>query len=360
MKDCLVWREDYAKMQLTFDKEVWKRILLFSVLVFSIFALGYYFKNIFFNVAIAISIAIMFSPFMKILQRHGFSKLQSLLIVLTATSIACTLLFLIFIPLIISEFNILITDYPDVLDTFVARVDNFLRQYSLDLGSLMAEYRVNERTTSYLTDILAAIMPFFINFVFIVPITASIFLLEGHAIKRSFLGMIPNEYFELTVNIVGDIENDLSDFIRAKGVETLIIGVISVIGYYVIGLPGALIFGIFAGVMNIIPYFGPLIGAIPPFIIAFVLSSGNYTLMVNFVIVALAVQLIDNLVVIPFIVSKIVHMHAITSILILFIFGSLFGPVGMIISIPVYNILKIIFREVYSGLVVIQKYKNSI
>ena len=122
---------------------------------------------------------------------------------------------------------------------------------------------------------------------------------------------------------------------------SLIVTFFTFIGLLISGISSPLLFAIFCGITNIVPYFGPYIGGIPTIIVAFSINPmcGIITL-----ITILLVQVIEGNIINPIIVGKATDIHPITIIIGLLIFQHYFGIVGMIIATPVIGAIKILFN----------------
>ena len=110
----------------------------------------------------------------------------------------------------------------------------------------------------------------------------------------------------------------MGGFIRARFLEAAIVGAVVGIGLQVAGFPYASLLGLFAGLTNLIPYLGPLIGAVPAILIALISEDGLIasTMSLNLIIITAIyffAQLIDIVFIIPFVVAKIVNLHVISS-----------------------------------------------
>jgi predicted PurR-regulated permease PerM len=134
----------------------------------------------------------------------------------------------------------------------------------------------------------------------------------------------------------------------------------------ILGVKNALLIGFFGGLMNIIPYLGPVIGAILGIIIGITtnLSLGIYTdLLILSAQIAgsfVVANLIDNLVLQPLIYSNSVKAHPLEIFLVIMLGASLAGIPGMILAIPSYTVLRIIAKEFFNGLRVVQKLTERI
>ena len=112
---------------------------------------------------------------------------------------------------------------------------------------------------------------------------------------------------------------------------------ISSIGLWFVGLKAPLLFGLFCGITNIIPYLGPYLGGIPAVIVGFTQST---TIGILTLVVIAVIQLLEGNLLQPLILSKTTKLHPITIILGLLIFGYFFNIVGMIISTPIIAALE--------------------
>ena len=117
----------------------------------------------------------------------------------------------------------------------------------------------------------------------------------------------------------------------------------------IIGFPYPFILGIIAGVTNILPYVGPIIGVIPALAIALLSSNTNVSFL-GAGMVYLIANAVDMLLVFPLLVSKIVNLHPILVIVSVLAGGQVGGVVGMIVVIPVVAFVQILIKEIYRDL----------
>jgi putative permease len=183
----------------------------------------------------------------------------------------------------------------------------------------------------------------------IIPFVTYFTLAEGdHAAKR-MLERVPNKYFEMTLNVVHKIQKDLVGYLRGWLLDSLIVGILNIVGFTIIGVPYAILLGIIAGLSNLIPYVGPFVGVIPVFLIS-VTQTGDLSLIPAIAIMTLVVQLVDNIIVQPVCFAKTVDMHPLTVIVVLIVGNQLMGVLGMLLAIPLYTILKVTAVETHWGL----------
>lgn len=158
------------------------------------------------------------------------------------------------------------------------------------------------------------------------------------------LGLIITESRFRTFNqTVSEINHVISKFIRGQLLDGLIVGLISSIGLSIIGIDFAFLIGFTAGIANVIPYVGPLIGCIPAIIIG--LLSPNPIMALWAVLVLLGVQQLDSVVISPKIVGGSMGLHPVFVIMAITIGGTLAGIIGMLLSVPAAGILKLFLTK---------------
>lgn len=139
-------------------------------------------------------------------------------------------------------------------------------------------------------------------------------------------------------NLLTDINSIMSRFIRGQLLDALIVGILSSIGLSIIRLDFAVLIGMTAGIANIIPYFGPIIGSVPAVIVG--LLSGSPVKALLAVIVLVIVQQIDGTLIAPKVVGDSVGLHPVFVMLSIIIGGAYFGLLGMLIAVPAAAIIK--------------------
>ncbi len=194
-------------------------------------------------------------------------------------------------------------------------------------------------------------------FIGVLAVTFITFMLlyEKGLLKRVLIGMIPNQYFELLIAAVYKIEKLLSNYLLGLFLQIISIFTMAALGLSIFGIKYALSIALFAAVANLIPYAGPLLGAI--FGIAVGLSTGDVLLasqeslvkIIGIISVFIAIQITDNLVIQPVIFSKSVMAHPLEIFVIIFAGATVGGIVGMIIAIPTYTILTVSVLELFHG-----------
>ena len=166
---------------------------------------------------------------------------------------------------------------------------------------------------------------------------------EGNLILRSLLRIMPPQRKKNIREFLQLAESKLGGYVRGQGLLCVAVGVTAFIAYLLIGLPYTLVLGIFAGVMEMIPVFGPALGAVPALLVAWSIDPSKAL----WVIIATAViQLLENAVLVPRIMKHSMGVNPIIVLLSLFAFGSVFGFIGALLALPLAAIIQLLVSRV--------------
>jgi predicted PurR-regulated permease PerM len=183
----------------------------------------------------------------------------------------------------------------------------------------------------------------------IVPFITFFLLNDYHRMQKAFIGNLPNKYFEMSLNVIYKLEQQLSRYIRGVCIELVSVGLLYTAAYSILGFRYAILVGMVCGISNIIPMAGPLIAAIPV-ILASLLQYGDFRMLLPIVLTTFIVQQIDQMFIQPNVYGKILNMHPLTIVLTILIGSQLLGIVGMVLAIPIYTVIKVTARETNWGL----------
>src|SRR5450759_2922125 len=156
--------------------------------------------------------------------------------------------------------------------------------------------------------------------------------------QKALIENLPNKYFEMSLNVVKKLEEQISKFIRGTCIESFFVAILYAVSYQIIGVNYAIVLGIIGGIMNIIPLAGPFIGALPVLGVS-IAQYGNLSMLIPIAVSTIVVQQLDQVFVQPAVFSKIMNIHPLTMFLVILIGGNLLGVMGMVLSIPIYTII---------------------
>ncbi len=208
------------------------------------------------------------------------------------------------------------------------------------------------KTVGILATILGPIISAFVAFFFTLMI--SLYLsLSGKQLYKGFVEVFPPAYKEEWVGLMERLGAIWSSFLRAQLVLMAAIGVLVWIGNLILGTPQALLLGVFAGLMEVIPSLGPILAAIPAVILAFLFGSQHFAIepwifaliIIGFYVV---IQLLENQLVVPKILGDALELPPLIVLLGVFIGGVLFGILGIFLATPVISSGREIFMYLYN------------
>jgi predicted PurR-regulated permease PerM len=204
-----------------------------------------------------------------------------------------------------------------------------------------------DQSLSAVTSYVSQIFSFLTSFIIIVstfPFILYYLLKEGEKVPIALQKMIPRRYLKDGDMIIKEIDRALSGFIIGRVMIASILGVMFFVGFLIVGLPYALLLSVISFVLNMIPYIGPILGAIPCIIVGFTISP---SMALWVFIVVMAAQQIEGSFLSPHIYGRALEIHPLTTILLLLVAGDLAGILGVILAIPVYMIIKILVKHSY-------------
>jgi predicted PurR-regulated permease PerM len=350
-----------------------QRFFGYLILFIALFLLfGWYFSNITFYLIASMILAALLRPLTNKL--HDFHVLGqhiprwiAILISYSSIVLLFILLSFLFYPLINNQIIILSDlDLEGIYQTIqlpVSKVEDFLFRYELlenkpgylfgELKNSMIKTIKGFDFTSFIGGVINTTSSLFIGFMAIAFISFFL-LLENGLLRRNLLNLIPNPYFELSVATFTKVEKLLSNYLSGLLIQLLAIFSLASLGLTILGVEYALTIALFAAVANLIPYAGPVLGAVFGIIVG--ISSGTFNtdselnyLIFKILSVFTVVQITDNILIQPLIFSKSVKAHPLEIFVVIFVGAKIGGVLGMIFAIPVYTIFRVSLIEFFKG-----------
>ena len=308
---------------------------------------------------IGLFLAWLFDPFVKALKKKGIKRGYGTTIVYVVFIGILALIICSLIPILIEQINDFAKSLPSIFDSLRGAIDGVFDNLNeidgFDAMSLKNDiFRKIEDIGLGLTQSLPEILVNVVKIFFSGIGTFGIGLIIGFYLLISFDNASDLIFTWLPKNIQNDardlsneVNTSLRKFITGAMLDCFVVFLASSIGFLAVGLKAPLLFGLFCGLTNIIPYVGPYIGGAPAVIVA--LSQGPITGIITLIIVVV-VQMLEGNLLQPVIMSKTTKLHPVTIMIGLLLFGHFFGILGMAISTPVIAALKtiaIFFIEKY-------------
>ncbi len=329
------------------------------IIVALIFYILFLIKTAILPLLIGIIIAYMLIPLVKLLRRRMRKIFAVTITYLLFLSIIFVFLFFI-IPLVIEQFKIFIAKVPFFLEGITGFLNNFLRtnsmlknleniigkdllpsnsqeitQYILN-GFNLANINIFQRATSVTITAFNVILNFVIG-----PVLGFYILKDTDIIVSTFIKIIPPKYKKHSAILLGKINNVFGKYVRAQLLVSLIVGTLCTVILLILRVDFAILLGFSAGIFNLIPFLGPLAGAVPAALIALYVSPLKALLVV---ILFVAVHQIDNYFISPNIMKHEVGVHPGLIIFSLIAGGAIFGWLGLLLAVPTVAIIQEVLR----------------
>lgn len=167
-------------------------------------------------------------------------------------------------------------------------------------------------------------------------------LVDYEKFTQGWPELVPRRFRKFAIKLVADIEEGMNKYFRGQGIVAFLVGVLFSIGFLIIDFPMAIGLGMFIGLLNMVPYL-QLIGFIPAILLAIVKAADTgqnfWFIMLMVLIVFAVVQTIQDTILTPKIMGKVMGLNAAIILLSLSIWGSLLGVLGMVIALPMTTLL---------------------
>ena len=343
-----------------------RAIGIFTAIVILCYFL-YKIQSVIAYLAIAAVIALIGRPIVLFLRRK--LKLPNTLAVLFSMLLMVGVLvgiIALFVPLISEQGKNLsllnIDDLQNNLNILYKEITDYLGLSTVAVNEVLEDANIEKNILGGL-DI--GFIPNFLNSFLNILSSASIglfsvlfisffFLKDRNLFQNGLLMFVPNTKEKGTVNSIDKINNLLSRYFLGLLLQIFILFVIYTIVLLIVGIENAIVIAFLCALFNVIPYVGPIIGAVLMIILTMTSNLGtDFSTVIlpktGYVLIGLVIgQLVDNFFSQPFIFSNSVKSHPLEIFLIIIIAGLLFGVVGMIVAVPGYTAIKVILKEFLS------------
>lgn len=263
--------------------------------------------------------------------------------------------FALVVPLVVEQAKALWAQRDNIWE-FISRLgEDLIAQYELlpDQVQLQVEDalgRLGTTITNVFTQALestASAISYTVSLVIaiaVIPFWTFYLLKDSTTLGHALMCSIPDVLREDVRAVGALIDRDLGGFLRGQLLMMLAIGVMSTIGYTIVGLNFAVLLGLIAGLLEFIPNVGPLLGAVPAVLVALTIDP---VLALWTALVAFAVQQIENLVLAPRVLGESVQLHPVVIMVVLVIGSEIAGLVGLFLAPIVTAVLRDLFRYFY-------------
>jgi len=302
---------------------------------------------------IAALIAYILDPVASYLEYRGLSRTQATIVIfiLIAGIVAGFIAFLM--PTAIREIKTIeqglgsgaSSAFFERIESWIIGVIPFIDPESLALQSKLSD--LVKSVSSSIFAIIGSVVSV-VTTMIIIPFAVFFLLKDGPHLKKALISAVPNRYFEMVLHLIYKTDQQLGGYLRGQFTDAVIIGFLATTALWILDVPYFVLIGILAGLTNMIPYVGPLAGAVSAIFMVLFNGGGSQQVM----LVALAfviIQLLDNVLVQPIVVARSVNLHPLVIIFAVIIGGQFFGILGMLLAVPTAGMIKVMISEFYTG-----------
>lgn len=356
------------------------RIIITAILIAGIMFLAWFFSNIVAYILVSFVLAMLGKPIVDLLVKVHVGKIKlprwaAAIVALVTIWVIASASFFIFVPIIVQKSAALSTmDLAAILNSVSEPLVNFEMALKSFLPENMADFSLTEIFRKKLSNIVnlkelntivTSIADVIVSFgiaLFSISFITFFFLKDESLFRDGVVVLFPAKYEDNINRALNSINKLLPRYFLGLFFESLVMLTIITIGLLIVGLSlnDALIIGLIAGILNIIPYVGPFLGTVIGIMLGALSYGFDLMFMVQMLIVFLAAQMTDNILLQPLIYSNSVRAHPLEIFIVILVAGSVGGVLGMLLAIPSYTVLRILAKEFFNNLRVVQKLTQKI
>ena len=298
-------------------------------------------------------------PMKKLEEKFKLNRGLSVLIIYGITLIILIFSWLFIVPVIKSNINELALSIPSGIDQVQDLINNISSQFEFDINNPDIKAQINDFITkvlipvssftastvsNFIINLMSIIVSYTINIILGLVISVYLLLSKEKYIKvisLFFQKILKQHYFKVK-EFVNILDNNIGVYIVAKAIDSTIYGIICTIVLALTGSKYALFIGIIAGVTNMIPFFGPILGTIIA-VVTNLFFSINKAILV--LVIMIVVQQLESAILEPHFVGKQVGVPPILTILAVTFAGKYTGFLGILLAVPVTGVLLVYFKR---------------
>lgn len=297
----------------------------------------------------SIVIAYLLEGLVAFLQRHGWPRLVAVLVVYIAFMVFLITVLFGVIPVVSRQVTDLVQQLPSMISTGLASLSELPERYpevvSQDqvqqvIGSIRYEITsFGQRVLSWSLASVVGIITLLV-YLILVPLLVFFFLKDKELIISWFMSYMP-EHRRIAGDVWHDVDRQISNYVRGKFWEILIVWAATYIGLQVFGLNYAMLLGLLVGLSVIVPYIGAAVATVPVLLVGWFQWgwSSEFAWMAT---VYFIIQALDGNVLVPLLFSEVVNLHPVAIIVAVLVFGGLWGFWGIFFAIPLATLVQAI------------------
>ena len=311
---------------------------------------AYFIRDIILILFISIIFASLIEPLVNWLEEKKIPRGLGVIFIYVVLLLFLFLTIRMIIPPIVEQIGLLAQNFPSLWSRVVENFES-VRQYSQDQGFTASILKGLEGVQSSLTQaagsaygFIVAVFENLINFLMILVITFYL-VVEKDSVARLFRAIAPSHYHQHFSTLFVVVQKKIGDWARGQLILGLIIAVLSFIGLIFLLPKYALVLALIAGITELVPYIGPILGAIPAVFLGFTAPDFSLSRGLAVLILYLVIQQVENNLLVPQVMKKSVGLNPVVIIIVMLVGARLAGIVGLILAIPVATAVGVVIKD---------------
>ncbi|MDQ7095535.1 AI-2E family transporter [Desulfosporosinus sp. PR] len=348
-------------MDVNIRRPDWRKLPLKWIFAVVCLALGllllYQVKGVLGPFFLGFLLAYLLNPFVEGLERYHLSRYKAIAVVFAVILAVLALAIFLILPVVYTELSKLALILPVIIQSITERIEMFRAHFKasglpsrvalvLDQHLGQGEVVLAEHLNKFITNLPNVLST--VTFYILSPVITIYLLADWKKIGVRFFRLVPQRRRLGWRRVWQDINHTVRQFVRGDLVVAVIVGVLIGIGVKLVGMDYALLIGLICGVFDLIPYFGPVIGAVPSVLLALTKSPG---MALKVALVILVVQQIEGNIISPKLMGDSVGLHPLWVMFALLAGGEIAGFWGMLLAVPVAAVIRVLLKHIYNKLV---------
>lgn len=336
------------------NKNVTISISTFTVLkvigILLIFLFAYIIRDILLLLFISIIFAALIEPIVNWLEGKKIPRGVGVVLIYLALLFFIVLTVRLFIPPMVEQVAALANNFPNLWNGFISNLDSF-QQYSEEAGIFnniqrgLGEIQTGlQQAASGAYAFIITVFKSLVNFLLVLVVTFYL-VVQKDSINKLFVAVAPRQYHEYLVQMFSEIQGKIGDWARGQLILGLIVGTLSFVGLLFLLPKYALMLALVAGITELIPYIGPILGAVPAIFLAFTIEPISLWRGVAVLVLYIVIQQVENNILVPKVMQKQLGLNPVVVIIVMLIGARLAGIIGLILAIPVATTLGVIAKD---------------
>ena len=326
-----------------------------TIVKFILILLALYFfylvREILVIIFVSLILASALDPWVDWMHKRKIPRGLGIIFIYLILFVIISFAFYLIIPPIVSQVKELSITFPHYLEKVISGV-SALKEYAsqhgvLDnlKGSLDAFAANLEGAAGGVFSTVSGIVGGILSF-FLILVMTFYMVVEESAMKKIIWSVAPAEYQPYIMQLISRMQGKIGLWLRGQLILSLIIFVLTFLGLKILGVNYALTLALIAGLTEFIPYLGPILASIPAIFLAFTQSPmlALFTLGLYYII-----QLMENHIIVPKLMQKVVGLNPIVSIVVLLVGFKVAGVIGAILSLPVATAIGVFLKDLFEG-----------